>query len=151
MLWRCRLGAFIPRPPAWLERPAPRDDLRGVHEPSPDDRLRTLTHAILHFRDQRDWKQFHTPKDQALSLVLEAAELLEIFQWKNGDELDRHLESNRAALEDELADVLGWLLLISADQGIDLAAAFEKKLAKNCAKYPVERVRGSAKKYDQYR
>lgn len=116
-----------------------------------DDRLATLSKLLLAFRDERDWKQFHNPKDQALSLVLEAAELMELMQWKNGEELDRHLNDQREALEDELADVLGWVMLIAADRGIDLAGAFHRKLAKNHAKYPAEQVRGSAKKYTQYK
>ncbi len=116
-----------------------------------DDRLSTMARLLLQFRDERDWKQFHNPKDQALSLMLESAELLELMQWKNGEELDRHLVEKREALEDELADVLGWVMLIAADRGIDLAAAFHRKLAKNHAKYPADQVRGSAKKYTQYK
>jgi NTP pyrophosphatase (non-canonical NTP hydrolase) len=116
-----------------------------------DDRLATMARLILQFRDERDWKQFHNPKDQALSLVLEAAELMELMQWKNGEELDRHLIEKRGELEDELADVLGWILLIAADRGIDLGAAFHRKLAKNHAKYPADQVRGSAKKYTEYK
>jgi NTP pyrophosphatase (non-canonical NTP hydrolase) len=117
---------------------------------SHDDRLSVLASRLLAFRDERDWKQFHNPKDQALSLMLEAAELLELFQWRDGDELDRHLTERREDLSDELADVLGWLLLIAADRGIDLAEAFASKLAKNEAKYPADRVRGSARKYTEY-
>lgn len=116
-----------------------------------DDRLRVMSELLLQFRDERDWKQFHNPKDQALSLVLEAAELMELVQWKNGDELDRHLTEKRAELSDELADVLGWCLLIAADRGIDLAEAFHRKLAKNHAKYPAEQVRGSSRKYTEYK
>lgn len=117
---------------------------------APTDRLSDMTRQLLAFRDERDWKQFHTPKDQALSLALEAAEVLELFQWRNGEELERHLESNRESLGDELADVLGWILLIAADQKIDLATAFAHKLKKNHAKYPADRVRGSARKYSEY-
>jgi NTP pyrophosphatase (non-canonical NTP hydrolase) len=116
-----------------------------------DDRLSKMARLILQFRDERDWKQFHNPKDQALSLVLEAAELMELMQWKNGEELDRHLEEKRSELEDELADVLGWILLIAADRGINLSDAFYRKLAKNHAKYPANQVRGSAKKYTEYK
>jgi len=116
-----------------------------------DDRLADLQRAILAFRDDRDWRQFHNPKDQMLSLVLEAAELMELAQWRDGEELDRHLTENREALADELADVLGWLLLIAADRGVDLAEAFHRKLAKNHAKYPADQVRGSARKYTEYK
>lgn len=117
----------------------------------PDDRLSTLSAALLAFREEREWKQFHNPKDQALSLVLEAAELMELTQWKNGDELVEHLKAKREQLADELADVMGWCMLIAADQGIDLAAACRAKLAKNHAKYPADAVRGSAKKYTEYK
>jgi NTP pyrophosphatase (non-canonical NTP hydrolase) len=115
------------------------------------DRLPELARQLLEFRDQRDWKQFHHPKDQALSLVLEAAEVLELFQWKNGPELDQHLLQIKQQLADELSDVLGWVLLIAADQNIDLAKAFASKLAKNHLKYPADQVRGSSKKYTQYK
>jgi NTP pyrophosphatase (non-canonical NTP hydrolase) len=113
--------------------------------------LSTLTAALVAFRRERHWEQFHNPKDQALSLVLEAAELLELTQWKNGRELDEHLAANREALADELADVIGWCLLIAHDQNIDPGDACRKKLAKNVAKYPAEKVRGSAKKYSEYK
>jgi dCTP diphosphatase len=119
--------------------------------PPPDDRLRVMTELLLRFRDERDWKQFHNPKDQALSLVLEAAELMELVQWKNGAELDQHLTAKRDELSDELADVIGWCMLIAADRGIDLAEAFHRKLAKNHAKYPADQVRGSARKYTEYK
>lgn len=117
---------------------------------APTDRLSEMMQQLLAFRDERDWKQFHTPKDQALSLALEAAEVLELFQWRNGEALDQHLDTHREALGDELADVLGWILLIAADQKIDLARAFEHKLKKNHMKYPVDRVKGSARKYSEY-
>ena len=116
-----------------------------------DDSLSMMSDLLLKFRDERDWKQFHNPKDQALSLVLEATELLELFQWKNGEELQKHLIEKREELSDELADVLGWIMLIAADQNINLAEAFHKKLAKNHQKYPADQVRGSSKKYDQYK
>ena len=116
-----------------------------------NDRLSTLTAQIVAFRDERDWKQFHNPKDQALSLVLEAAELLELTQWRNGEALDHHLDEQRDAFGDELADVLGWVLLIASDRGIDLGNAFARKLAKNHVKYPRDIVRGSAKKYSEYK
>jgi NTP pyrophosphatase (non-canonical NTP hydrolase) len=116
-----------------------------------DDRLSTLAAALVEFRRERDWEQFHNPKDQALSLVLEAAELLELTQWKNGAELDAHLTEKREALADELADVVGWCLLIAHDRGIDLGEACRRKLEKNIAKYPAEKVRGSAAKYTEYK
>lgn len=115
------------------------------------DSLRALTQRVLEFRHERDWKQFHNPKDQALSLTLEAAELLELMQWRNGRELEEHLATPaaRRRLEEELADVLGWVLLLAHDQRIDLAKAFRDKIELNKRKYPVEKARGSAKKYTE--
>src|SRR3954470_24000171 len=98
--------------------------------------LDKLTKLVLEFREEREWKQFHNPKDMALSLSLEAAELLELMQWRNGAELDQHLAANKTRLSEELSDVLGWILLIASDQGIDLADAFAKKIELNKQKYP---------------
>jgi len=108
-----------------------------------------ITDAITAFRDDRDWKQFHTPKDVALSLVLEAAEVLELMQWKNGQALDNSLAEKREALGDELADVLYYTLLLAHDQGIDIEAAFARKMERNAEKYPVELSRGSSAKYTE--
>jgi NTP pyrophosphatase (non-canonical NTP hydrolase) len=115
-----------------------------------NDAIHDLTQRLLHFRAQRDWQQFHNPKDQILSLCLEAAEVLELTQWKNGAELDAHLTQHKDKLADELADVFGWLLLIANDQGIDLREALAKKIVKNEAKYPVDKARGRADKYTEY-
>lgn len=114
------------------------------------DRLDELMAAVVAFRDARDWSQFHIPKDMAVSLSLEAAEVLEMMQWRNGDELAAHLETNREALGHELSDVLYWVLLIAHDQGIDLAAAFRDKLRLNERKYPVAKAHGSARKYTEF-
>lgn len=108
-----------------------------------------ITDAITTFRDARDWKQFHTPKDVALSLVLEAAEVLELMQWKNGQALDDSLAEKREALGDELVDVLYYTLLLAHDQGIDIEAAFIRKMERNAQKYPVELSRGSSAKYTE--
>lgn len=111
--------------------------------------IEELTALMLRFRDERNWAQFHNPKDVALSLSLEAAELLELMQWKSGTELLNHLKINRELLADELADVLGWVLLLAHDQGIDMNEAVKSKLLKNAVKYPVEKARGVAKKYTE--
>ena len=111
--------------------------------------LEDLSMLVLRFREERDWKQFHNPKDQALSLSLEAAELLELMQWRNGTELMKHLRANRERVGEELADVLGWVLLLAHDLEIDLADAFRKKIELNAKKYPVEKAKGSAKKYTE--
>lgn len=108
-----------------------------------------LRQKVVAFRDERNWKQFHNPKDLAISLVLEASELLEHFQWKNSDETRQHIKSHKTDIEDELADVLYWVLLIAHDLEIDVVAAFEKKLAKNAAKYPVAKAKDRHSKYTE--
>lgn len=108
-----------------------------------------LTELILLFRDARDWKQFHNPKDMALSLVLEATEVMEHFQWKDADQMKEHIDKHRVEIGEELADTLYWVLLISADLGIDIQTALEAKMEKNEAKYPVDKAKGSATKYTE--
>ena len=110
-----------------------------------------LTAAILEFRDARDWQQFHTLRNLIVSLNLEAGELLELTQWKNDAEIDALPadEKSAEALRDECADILLYLLLIADKAGIDLAAAAREKLAKNAAKYPVDKAYGSRAKYTE--
>ena len=109
--------------------------------------IERLTKRILEYRDARDWKQFHKPKDLALSLVLEAAEVLEHFQWKTEKEIDAYIKTNKGDISEEIADVLYWVLLISHDLHIDLPSAFEKKMKQNEKKYPVEKAKGKHTKY----
>jgi NTP pyrophosphatase (non-canonical NTP hydrolase) len=104
---------------------------------------------IRQFRDARDWLQFHNPKDLAVSISIEAAELLEEFQWKSADESRRHAAENRERVADEIADVAIYLLELTDVLGIDLAAAIHSKLDKNEKKYPVEKSRGNSKKYNE--
>jgi NTP pyrophosphatase (non-canonical NTP hydrolase) len=111
--------------------------------------LGELRKIILKFRDERDWKQFHNPKDSAISLLLESAEFLEHFQWKNDQEIKQHVTKEKDEVSDELADVLFWVILIANDLGIDLVAASKSKMRKNEAKYPVEKARGNHTKYTQ--
>lgn len=111
--------------------------------------LKALQKKVIAFRDDRDWKQFHNPKDVAISLVLEASEFLEHFQWKNNEEASEHVKNKKDDVGDELADVLYWVLLLANDLEIDLPIALEKKLAKNNAKYPVNKSKGSHKKYTE--
>jgi len=103
----------------------------------------------IEFRDARDWKQFHNPKDMALSLVLEATEVLEHFQWKNGKEMEKYVRSHKGEIADELADVLFWLATMSNDLEIDLFKAFEAKMKKNEKKYPVEKAKGKYTKWTE--
>lgn len=111
--------------------------------------LTDLTARIVAFRDERDWQQFHNPKDLALSLSLEAAEVLELYQWKTGAAIEAVATERRQDLADELADVLYYTLLMAHDQGIDLAAALTDKLRRNAEKYPVDKAKGSSKKYTE--
>ena len=101
---------------------------------------------VIRFRDDRDWRQFHTPKDLAISLTLEAAELLEVFQWSGADlECRDKLERIR----EELADVMSCCVLMADVCGLDLDEILNAKVDKNAAKYPVEKARGSAAKYTE--
>ena len=101
---------------------------------------------VLKFRDDRDWRQFHTPKDLAISMNLEAAELLEIFQWSGTDvECRDKLDKVR----EELADVLSYCILMADVCGFDLDEIMNAKIDRNEAKYPVELARGSAAKYTE--
>lgn len=111
--------------------------------------IKNLTEKVVAFRDARDWKQFHRPKDMAISLALEAAEVLEHFQWKNDMETADHLDRRKEDVADELADVLFWVLLMSHDFNIDIADAFVQKLRKTEMKYPVEKARGTHAKYTE--
>lgn len=104
---------------------------------------------IVDFRDARDWKQFHNPKDMAISLVLEASEVIEHFQWKTQTEIENHLAENKSELSEELADVLYWVLLMANDLDIDINNVFEKKMEKNEQKYSVEKSKGNHKKYSE--
>ena len=109
--------------------------------------IKQLQKKIINFRDKRDWKQFHNPKDMALSLVLEAAELMEHFQWKSTEEIRDYVERNGQEIGDELADVLYWVLLMSHDLGIDIKIALLQKIKKNELKYPVKKAKGKHTKY----
>ena len=108
-----------------------------------------LTAELLAFRDARDWQQFHSLRNLITSLNLEAAELLELTQWKTDAEIEAlpQCVADGEALRDECADVLLYLLLIADRAGFDLLAAAAEKLRKNARKYPVDRARGSREKY----
>lgn len=115
--------------------------------------LKTLTRAVLEFRDARNWQQFHSLRNLIVSLNLEAAELLELTQWKRDEEIDAIADDPKAlqALREECADILLYLLLIADKAGIDLAQAAQEKLVNNAEKYPVEKSYGSSAKYTVFR
>ncbi|MCB5239657.1 MULTISPECIES: nucleotide pyrophosphohydrolase [Niallia] len=99
---------------------------------------------IIRFRDERNWKQFHNPKDLAISLSLEASELLENFQWKTSEE---GIGANLENIKDEIADVVIYAMLMSNELGINLEQTIKEKIRKNNQKYPVNKSFGSSKKY----
>ena len=104
---------------------------------------------IRKFRDERDWLQFHNPKDLAISVSIESGELLEEFQWKDKEEAARHALENREAIADEIADVAIYLYELADVLGIDMREAILAKLDKNAIKYPVEKSRGKSTKYNK--
>lgn len=111
--------------------------------------IKDLTKLVTDFRDARDWKQFHSPKDMAISLSLEASEVLEHFQWKSKEEIEKYIKTNKGEIAEELSDVLYWVLLMSSDLNIDLPTAFRNKLKKNNKKYPVKKAKGKHNKYTE--
>ena len=101
---------------------------------------------VVKFRDERNWRQFHTPKDLAISMSLEAAELLELFQWSG---TDLECRDKMEQIREELADVLSYCILMADVCGLDLDEIMNEKVGKNEAKYPVEKARGSAANYTE--
>lgn len=112
--------------------------------------LETLRDRLREFAKERDWDQYHTPKNLSMALIAEAAELIEHFQWVDGSHSHILAEKTRQSVEEELADILIYLVRISDKLEIELYDAVERKIAINEKKYPAEKVRGSAKKYTEY-
>lgn len=106
--------------------------------------LDAVIQRLIKFRETRDWQQFHTPKNLALALSIEAAELNELFLWKKEDE-----EVNPERVKEELADVLSYAIYLSEHYGFDLVDIIDKKIDINELKYPVEKAKGSSKKYNE--
>lgn len=99
--------------------------------------------ALLQFRNERDWQQFHNPKDLAVAISIEAAELLELFLWKKAE------EANKEKIKEELADILSFSFLLAEKYGFDIKEIILDKIKKNAEKYPVDKAKGTAKKYDE--
>ena len=112
--------------------------------------LEALRDRLRDFARERDWDQFHTPKNLSMALIAEAAELVEHFQWLTERESGALPPEKSAAVADELADVLLYLVRIADKLGVDLLAAAAAKLDRNESKYPAQRVKGSARKYTEY-
>jgi NTP pyrophosphatase (non-canonical NTP hydrolase) len=111
--------------------------------------IKDLTNKIIAFRDARNWKQFHTPKDLSISLVLEAGEVMEHFQWKTKEEVEEHIRTHKEDISDELADVFSYLLIMCNELDINISDALESKLKKSAQNYPVEKSRGKSTKYTE--
>ncbi len=102
-----------------------------------------ITEALIKFRNERDWEQFHNPKDLALAVNVEAGELLELFLWKNAG------EANPEKIKEELADVFAYAFLLAEKYNLDVKDIILEKVRKNGEKYPVEKAKGTAKKYNE--
>jgi NTP pyrophosphatase (non-canonical NTP hydrolase) len=111
--------------------------------------LDTLRDALRRFAQERDWEQFHTPKNLAMALSVEAAELMEAFQWLSEEQSRRLPPETLAAVEGEIADVLLYLVRLADELGIDPIAAANRKLRVNATRYPVDKARGTARKYTE--
>ncbi len=112
--------------------------------------IKELQEIILQFVDERNWRQFQTPKNMSMYLSIESAELMEHFLWCESSDSKTVLHNKRTAVEHELADVLYWVLNFAAQNDIDIAQALEKKMELNRAKYPVEKAKNNSQKYTEY-
>jgi dCTP diphosphatase len=112
--------------------------------------IKTLRDRLREFARERDWDQYHTPKNLSMALIAEAAELIEHFQWVEGDKSHLLEEKTRSSVEEELADIMIYLVRIADKLDIDLYRSVERKIAINACKYPADKVRGSARKYTEY-
>lgn len=105
--------------------------------------INQIIKALTDFRDERDWAQFHNPKDLSLAISIEAAELLELFLWKKAE------DANIDKVKDELADILSFAFLLAEKYNLNIKDIIMDKIAKNDQKYPVAKAKGTAKKYDE--
>jgi NTP pyrophosphatase (non-canonical NTP hydrolase) len=105
--------------------------------------IQNIIVLLTQFRDEREWDQFHNPKDLAIALNIEAGELLELFLWKSSDQVDVD------KIKDELADVFSFALLLANKYGLNVEEIIQQKITKNALKYPIEKSKGSSKKYTE--
>jgi len=120
-----------------------KDQERKIHD---------LKEKIRKFCEAREWDQFHNAKDLAIALSIEASELLEIFRWKDSKEVELLFKDNikKENIEDEMADILYFLVRIAQRYNLDLSEALDRKMEKNEKKYPVDKAKGSNKKYNEF-
>ena len=114
-----------------------------------NNNLDLLLKKILEFRKDRDWEQFHNPKNLAISISLEAAELLENFQWKDLEESLKFAQENKGKISEEVADLLIYIFYLCNDLGIDFMNAIDKKIEVNSKKYPIDKSKGKSNKYNE--
>ena len=112
--------------------------------------IKELQDIVLEFVDERNWRQFQTPKNMSMYLSIEAAELMELFLWCESSTSKETLEEKRTDVEHELVDVLYWVLNFAAQNNINLSQAFERKMELNRKKYPVDKAKDNSKKYTEY-
>jgi NTP pyrophosphatase (non-canonical NTP hydrolase) len=105
--------------------------------------MKEITDVLIQFRNERDWEQFHNAKDLAIAINIEASELLELFLWKKAEEVDK------AKIEEELADVFAYALLLAEKYDLDVNEIILKKISKNAEKYPIDKAKGTSKKYNE--
>ncbi len=115
------------------------------------DKLEDIKTKLQAFADDRDWDQFHSPKNLSMALSVEASELVECFQWLTESQSQNLSPEQRQAVIDEMADVQIYLLRLATKLNVDMLKAVEQKIVKNAAKYPAAKVKGSAKKYTEYK
>jgi len=107
------------------------------------EKFEVLLHLLKKFRDERDWEKFHNSKDIALAISIEAGELLELFLWKEADDADKE------KVKEELADVFAFAILLADKYGFDIQEIVKEKIEKNRIKYPIDKAKGTAKKYNE--
>lgn len=105
--------------------------------------IKEITSALINFRNERDWHQFHNTKDLAVAISIEAGELLEAFLWKSAE------EAKKEKIEEELADIFSFAFLLAHEKGLDVKKIILNKIEQNRKKYPVEKAKGTAKKYNE--
>ena len=105
--------------------------------------INQIIEELIKFRDERNWEQFHNPKDLAVAINVEAAELLELFLWKKSEDADKE------RVKEELADILAFTFLLSHKYGFDVSEIIFEKIKANSKKYPIDKSRGTAKKYNE--
>lgn len=113
--------------------------------------MKDLIQTLIDFRRERDWEQYHNPKDLSMSIAIEAAELMQEFQWKTSSEVQEHIEKNKDMVADEIADIMTYLLLLATDLDLDMENIIRSKMSKNAKKYPIDKCKSKNTKYTHLR